>query len=441
MRNMKQVKTGKPTKILDLTIVTLTICATFLLIIRTGNIKNGVIKPFDLIVTIIGIIILFYPNLIKKIEPIYKDLKFYFISLFLIFLFIIFGQIISFFYYGNTDISTTTLLYGRLIFNNLVFFITAILIYLLPKITIKINQSILFSPILILPIMFDSFKNLYYNSIRLNGLSFGPNDFCGLLIIIFLIGLASFLSVKNIFYKFIIIGWLGFIVNLIFLTGSRAGWVSFFLSIFIWICIYVFMKRKKEIFFIIIATLISVLVGFFLIPNNTKLYFIDRFLGDRFVQILNMDKNITDFVPQYKNGMISNQIRPQIWNFSLSKIEKNPLGFGFSFLNKNPTVINGEVIGFTTNIFLEIAIYGGIGGLFIFVLFLLKLGNELRHYIKILTDFEFVWGIIIISLIIDLSFIDGFLFRYLWFALGVVLGIILIKKYPKKLPDVSQKSS
>jgi uncharacterized membrane protein YcaP (DUF421 family) len=71
-------------------------------------------------------------------------------------------------------------------------------------------------------------------------------------------------------------------------------------------------------------------------------------------------------------------------------------------------------------------------GLLVFLFLLLRLGGEFKRCLKALTDTEFVWGIAIISLLANFFFNDGFLFRYLWFALGVGLGIILIKKYPQK---------
>lgn len=427
-------------KILDFVIVTLTMCAAFLLIFRRGNIKDGVVKPFDFLIAIIGLFFLFslfYPHFRNKIKSVEKDLRFYLVSLFLILFSIAIGQIISLFFYGNTDISATILLYGRVIFNSYVFLITTFLVYLFPKIISKINKAMFLSPILILPVIFGLFKNEYFNSIRLNGLFFNPNVFCGLLIIIFLIGLALFLDTKKVRYKCLIVGWLGLVANLIFLTGSRAGLVSLFLSILIWVSIYLFTKQKKKFFSLIVATTISLLVGFFLIPNNTKPYFIDRFLGDKAIKILNLEKNVPQFIPQYKYGLISNQIRPFIWKFALVTIKKNPFGFGFIYLNKNPSVIKGETIGFTSNIFLEITIYGGVVGLLVFILLLLRIGREFKHCMKALTDTELVWGIAIISLLANLFFIDGFLFRYLWFTLGVGLGIILIKKYPQKTSDIS----
>ncbi len=427
-------------KILDFAIVTLTTCAAFLFIFRTGNIKDGIVKPFDFLIAITGLFLLFsltYPHFRNKIKSVKKDLYFYLFSFFLILLSIAIGQVISLFFYGNTNISATTLLYIKVIFNSYVFLIIAFLVYSFPGMLSKINKAMFLSPILIIPVIFGRFKNAYYNSIRLNGLFSDPNVFGSLLIVIFLIGLALFLDAKKAWYKYLIVGWLGFIANLIFLTSSRSAWISLLFGIFIWVCIYFFTKQKKRVFSLIVATTISLVVGFFFIPNNTKPYFIDRFFGEKIVRILIQKENLPNFVSQYKYGLISNQIRPFIWKFALVNIKKNPLGFGFVYLNKNPSVIKGEAVDFTSNIFLEITIYGGIMGLFAFLLFLLRIGGEFKRYMKTLTDTELVWGIAIISLITDLSFTDGFLFRNLWFTLGIGLGIILIKKYPQKTSDVS----
>jgi hypothetical protein len=419
-------------------IIWLTVIAVFLLIFRLGNIKDSLIKPFDFLIALIGILILFNAEFKIIIQKLWKEIRDYLKYLTFLILFIVLGQILSYLRSDSSIINFDLFLnYGRVIFNAAVFLLTAILIFHNQKLIPYISKAIFVSPLLILPVFLGYGKRIYFNGGRLSGFLQDPNVFAGWIIVVFLIGLALFLSSNKLWLKFLIITWLCIIANFILWSGSRAGWLAIVFGLVIW-SIFYFIQQKsfRKIGYLIIISIFAFSVGFTILPNRIKPSVLDRSVGSQIIKAMGLNETLKkynpDFTAQHKYGFISNQIRTDIWKNILIIAIKNPFGFGFNYLNGHLFIINNETITFTTNIFLEIMIAGGIGALLIFLIILKKLYKGIKYILKNLDDLKLAWIVASLAVLGDLFFIDGFLFRYFWFVLGMVLGICWIERFKKE---------
>ena len=423
-------------------IVWLFTVAAFLLIFRLGNIKNGFIKPFDFLIALIGILILFNAEFKIIIQKLWKEIRDYLKYLTFLILFIVLGQILSYLRSDGSIINFDLFLnYERVIFNAAVFLLTAILIFNNQKLIPLVSKAIFISPLAILPAFFGYGREIYFNGGRLSGFLQDPNIFGGYMTVVFLIGLALFLSSNKLWLKLLITAWLCVIASFNLWSDSRAGWLALILGLIIWSACYFFQQKNlKKIIWLMMITILSFSVGFIILPNGFKPYILDRTIGSQIIQKMDLNEIIKEynpgFNPSHYYGFISNQIRTDIWKNILIIAIKNPLGFGFNYLNRHLFIINNETIAFTTNIFLEIMIAGGIGALLIFLIILKKLYKGIKYVLKNLDDLKLAWIIASLAVLGDLFFIDGFLFRYFWFILGMVLGIQWLERFKPKTEDI-----
>jgi O-antigen ligase len=419
-------------------IAVLAVSASFLLIFRTGNIKNGIIKPFDLILLIIGSFLVLNW---KTVEPLKEKLKPFVKYGLILLLSIVLGQIASWIYRDSMNVSIDMLLnYGRIVFNISVFLVMAIIIHRTPKLYIFISRAIFVSPVVFLPVFFGIGTDAYFNGGRLSGFLQDPNVFGGWMIIIFLLGIAFLHEVKAR-QKILIAAWLCIIANFILWSGSRASWLALSAALLAWMFFDLWRKQKTRVITLIFIPIIAFSVGFLLLPNNIKPFIFDRIFGKYAINAMGLEETFKKynpgFTPSADYGIISNQTRTKIWGNIVTIATKSPLfGFGFYYLNNNQFPVQSESVSYTANVFLEALINGGIVALAAFLFMLKRIWDEVKHSLKGLSELEFSWIVAIFATLIDLFFIDGFLFRYFWFVLGMGLGIAWARSLPQKAPGI-----
>lgn len=411
--------------------------AVFLLNIRIGNIKNFIVKPFDLLIVIIGALIIFAPETLGVIKKISEELKPYLKYILAIILFVALGQFLTWFRHGGAIINVDLIInYARIVFNGFVFFLTALLVFKNESLVKYFSWAVFVGPLAVLPLFLNFGKNIYFSGGRLSGLLQDPNIFGGWMVIAFIIGIALFLENKKIWKRFLIASWLCLIANFILWSASRAGWLALIVGLAIFGLILLFKKPRYEIVWVIIILILTFSIGFLTLPKQIKPFIADRMIGNKIIKSLNLNKIIQksgtnyDFI--YENGFLSYQIRSDIWKNTFLIASKNPFGYGFNYLNEHRFTINNETISFTANIFIEILILGGFGALLVFLIILKKLTQNMTLILKKADNLKAAWVATFFISITDLFFIDGFLFRYFWFILGVILGIYLIERFKLK---------
>src|SRR3989344_1193685 len=206
--------------------------AAFLLIARLGQITAGIIKPFDLLMIIIGAY--FFPRravLLFLKERRKEWLPFVWCAGAISF-FLIIGQATGFF--GGAGIIEITkdiaLNHVRALFNSAVFFLTAGLIAYYPDLLVMVSRAVFFSPVLIIPAFFGFGRALYFDGGRLSGLFNNANIFAGWLAVIFIIGLYFSLFSRIFWARAASTAWLAIIAACIIWSGSRASWVAGFIG-------------------------------------------------------------------------------------------------------------------------------------------------------------------------------------------------------------------
>jgi hypothetical protein len=144
---------------------------------------------------------------------------------------------------------------------------------------------------------------------------------------------------------------------------------------------------------------------------------------------------------------VGGQSHTTAWPRTLQLIFQNPAGFGFGTYSRDRLIAMQSAFSdqsASTNSFLEIALYGGLGALSFFIAILYFLARETRSFIRnkhTFSDLEFAWLIVGIAVLIDIFFTDAFLWRHTWVVLGIVLGLVLERsqRVPETIAAVGQR--
>ncbi len=396
-------------------IVWLAVVATFLLIARLGQIKSGIIKPFDLLMIIIGAYFFSRREIwffLKEIKKEWRPFVFYLGALFIFF---IIGQVSGFFSGAGVAVVTKDIILNHLraLFNSGIFFLTAFLIVFYPNLLAGISRAAFFSPILIVPVFFGFGQQLYFDGGRLSGLTNNANIFAGWFAVIFIIGLYFVLFSSKWWLRAFSFGWLSIVASFIIWSGSRASWIAVFAGFFTFM-VFVLLRKKEIIFLYVIpaVTLGTFFVGFFLLSSPVKNLSTERFIG--LIQ-----------TPTH------NQSRVEIWQQVIPVIIQHPFGSGFDYftLDNNKIITYKETIIFTTNALLEAGVVGGWGAIALVLILIIHLNKRVFQRFNELSMLEIAWFSAFIALMVSIVFIDGFLFRHVWFMLGVIFGITLKKHH------------
>ncbi len=405
-----------PSRIHNFLVYWLTILSVFSLIFRRGSF----VKVFDVLIVIIGILLIANPESFIAIKKFFIKFKYAFFTIIFLIIFIIFAQLLSYALGNNIDINFEIFKnHGRLIFNVYTLFLVGFLISYNKKILFPVSWAIIFSPIIVLPAYWNLNEEFFISGGRLTGFLQTPIIFGAWMMVVFLIGIGFFFTLQKKWQKTLLLLWLAIIANFILWAASRASWLALIAAIFILITFYFLIGEKKKSGIIFLIFIFTFSVGYILLPSKDlkiKAWVLDR--------SKNLAESIVVLHPEKIQGQMHTTTLPNAVRF----ISQNSMGSGFGdytamnlgILNKGDTVSNSS--------YLELALYGGVGALFMFLLFLFGVGKEIRKILlsRKLSDLEIVWIVACLAFLIDIFFTDGFLWRHTWFMLGVVIGIVHI---------------
>lgn len=405
--------------------------AVFFLIFRTGY----SIKAFDFIVVIIGIFLSAdgeARRLFLSIWPRFLPYARYFFTLIVL---IVIAQTLAM----QSNISATTteaiLNFARLIFNVYVFFLTAFLIYYDKKSIVSMCWAIFLSPVVVLPAYWDLRPGVYISGGRLTGFLQTPIVFGFWMAVVFLIGIGLYMISDRTWKKIGIALWLIIISSFVLWAASRAAWIAAVAALGLCLFFYVQQKNWPKLKSFFLISVLTIFLGYPLLPYRELK--IREYVEER---VINLTASVVGLHPT----QIQSQSHSHVWPDTLRFIVSNPFGLGFgSHIGTRLSQFTGG-IPISNSSFLEVALYGGIGGLLLFLIILIKLLlgalRTIKSFNSSLSDLALVLLILGVVAVVDIAFTDAFLWRHIWFVLGMVLGISLSEGYgPVVLPALAHK--
>ena len=405
--------------------------AAFFFIIRMPRSPQLV----DIVLALALLAIVISSDTIKSLKTLWPSLRPYCLILGGLLCLFIAGQIFNYFNYGIAMSYYIVLNYARFLFNSFVFISIAIAVYYYPILVRYISKAVLISTLIMLPVYFHGPHNesIFVSSGvggRLGGIFQESPLIFGLWMgVVFLVGIGLFLESKKRLGKVSIGLWLGIIANFILWSGTRAVWVSLPFGIVAWCLFMVMREQKKKALRILYVTIFAFLMGYGLLAVHNKIAF------------QRTAHRITTLV----QSPFEDQIRTKIWIKTTPFYISKPFGLGLVIATPDAPLSDigaGIVERFnhqSFNSYLEIIVYGGLGAFILFIVFILRLGNGALRVFREkrieMQDSEMAWIAAAIFILLDIFFVDAFLFRHLWFTLGVFFGILLLKLNPKEQPS------
>lgn len=208
---------------------------------------------------------------------------------------------------------------------------------------------------------------------------------------------------------------LGF-VEFITLTASRAAFIAFFSVGFFFYIRYIRKIRKSNYLFLIILGLVLFYLSFIFMTDN-------EFFNTRLESTF------------YSGDTGS---RTKIWQYSFYAFLENPLGFGETGWEK---YLNNDSRGYTSthNLFFYFLVTGGVLGVFLFLLFLIKVTKQI--YVIRNSKYSTLIISVFLLVIFDFSKNGGAIDQkvdYFFLALIISLSLITRSNLIKKLQNNMQ---
>ena len=406
--------------------------AAFFFIIRMPRSPQLV----DIVLALALLAIVTSSDTIKSLKTLWPSLRPYCLILGGLLCLFIAGQIFNYFNYGIAMSYYIVLNYARFLFNSFVFISIAIAVYCYPILVRYISRAVLISTLVMLPVYFRGpYNENIFISVgsggRLGGIFQESPLIFGLWMgVVFLVGMGLFLESKKMFWRVVLGLWLGVIANFILWSGTRAVWVSLPFGIVAW-CIFALLKEreKKKALRILCITIFAFIMGYGLLAAQNGVAF----------------QRTADRIKTLVQSPFENQIRTKIWIKTTPFFISKPFGLGLVIATPDAPLIDlGAGIverrnHQSFNSYLEVLVYGGLGAFMLFIIFIFRLGNEALRVFREkrieMQDSEMAWIAAAIFILLDIFFADAFLFRHLWFTLGVFFGILLLKRNPKEQPS------
>lgn len=423
------------------------------LVWRQGSIYTGSVKISELLVffTLAFILscILFSKENVSFLKVLVKKYIPYF---FLIFFFAFIGNIFSSFEFSGIAFYKVNIIldYLRMFFVFLFFFLTLYVIIKSPEIIKHILIGIAISPLIFWLAIFPKFQSFFLNSGRLRGAENDANYFATWIVLGIIISLffAFFYNNQKIRWPWIIN--LFFVFPLLLWTGSRGAWVSVFLSISLLFFLYFFKRENflvfvKRCLLVISIFIFSAFFTFYILPHESRVMLLYRTVYplinnsafSREVENQNSFLSLNSKEMKFEPKLFAfGQDRQDLWVSALYGFITHPTGYGFSYSNWKPlAVLIGDIKQGSHNLFLEIGLTFGWGGLIVFLLFYMSIIKKSFGLIR--KHKEFPYGIVLFvllsSLFISSLFLDTITLRWMWFIFGAIVSYDFVLNKNEKL--------
>ena len=402
--------------------------AAFFFIIRMPRSPQLV----DIVLALALLAIAASSDAIKSLKTLWPSLRPYCLILGGLLCLFIAGQIFNYFNYGIVMSYYITLNYARFLFNSFVFISIAIAVYCYPILVRYISRAVLISTLVMLPVYFRvPYNESFFISSGIGGRLGGifqesPLIFGLWMGVVFLAGIGLFLESKKRLEMVVLGLWLGMIANFILWSAMRSVLISLFFGIVAWCLFMVMREQKKKALRILYVTIFAFLIGYGLLAVHNKIAF----------------QRTTNRILTLAQSPFEDQIRTKIWIKTTPFFISKPFGLGLVIATPDAPFFDlgagifERINHQSFNSYLEVLVYGGLGAFMLFIIFIFRLGNEALRVFREkrieMQDSEMAWIAAAIFILLDIFFADAFLFRYLWFTLGVFFGILLLKLNPKE---------
>ncbi len=407
--------------------------AAFFLILRTGY----SVKVFELLAVIMGAALCMDTEARNAFRKIWPRARVYAACGILLVALVAAAQAQVYFWFGISTINAETLVnFIRLIFNLYIFFLTAFIVYYDKKTILPICGAMLISPLFILPAHWDFREGVYISGGRLTGFLQTPIMFGFWMAAIFIIGIGLSMSFKQLWKKFVVVALLVVVSNFIFWSASRAAWLAVAIGLTLFLLFYAGQRKWRSVGALVLICLITISLGYAFLPHQELK--MKEYVGNR---LLNFATSIATLRP----NDVQSQIQTRAWPEVLGFVASHPLGVGFNGVSGNADRDSSgpEAHLPSNNSFLEVALYGGWGALCMFLFILCKLGFEAvramyKTALRPLPDMSVALFIVGVVVIVDIFFTNAFLWRHVWFLLGMALGVVWLSepiRAPLALPQ------
>ncbi len=405
-------------------------------------------KMFELLILVIALIVLiqfiFIKASRKKTFEVLLNNK---VSLFVIAVLLLLG------YLGTLQIlkdpnwlsqkNEIILSWLRLIFCFGVLFLIQVLIRFKNKLIEHAFLVVSASPLILWLAFIPKLTPHFIQTWRLGGDAGNANHLAVWIVLSILSSLSYFLF-KNHKGRWISLATAFFSFPLLLWSSSRASWLSFLVALVVLLIFFLrkkgWNKKNRLLIFAVIATiLVSVNLGFIVLPENSRITvfarnfapFLDDKVHQQIIQDLREKKDTTPAVfiadnlkslelntRYFSNG----QDRFFLWQKGSQMMLENPLGLGPGYYNIKPVA---EIDGNQGphSLWFEVGLTFGWLGLFVWLLFL---GFVAKKVIDASRGADFVPAVVLVSfthLIITSFFLDTFTMRPLWLIIAIILAL------------------
>ncbi len=430
--------------------------SVFSLIWRYGNISvTGKPKIFEILILATFVIAVFDAlyyrgrKVLTKLRPVWR---LYGLLFGMLCLFVVMGYISSVFRFPESIISgrETYIEFLRLAFSLLLFFLT---IYIVSARKGAINfllGAIATSPLILLVAFSARLKSFFTDNARLIGAQNDPNYLATFIALSIIIALTFFLYKKGNFR------WLGpacisLVLPLFIWTQSRAAFLSIAAAILLLFVAYLIHghseRRIYSVATITALLIVSVFISFNVLPKESQFY-----IYRRSIYPVVSNENIRSVIVEYissGNSEIRDSLlgisradnfsisRGGLWKMALIKIVHSPLGLGPAYHIWAPLSKAGR----PHNLFFEVGLTSGWGGLSVFLVFLYFV---IRDAFRIMRKDDFVGMALSVSfiyLLINGLFLDMLTLRWLWLIIGMIVGYSFLKENEGQAKSIGNTSS
>lgn len=222
-------------------------------------------------------------------------------------------------------------------------------------------------------------------------------------------------------------------------TQSRSFWLGTIGIILLISALMAIYKKPGFKYFALNIVLAAAMMAaaFFILPSPVKIMLLLRIYPQYTTNYHNEAKNFDNFTPsdltELKNKIGSNeaiptiiydQPRPKMWAAYLRVIARNPLGIG---LNRTPEMLTAikTIYQSTHNLFLDIAVWGGMGALasFLYLIYaaILNTENKLKEKNGPYFIYHLGIGAALLGLMIASNFESLTFARSIWILLAMAL--------------------
>lgn len=329
---------------------------------------------------------------------------------------IVIGQLLSYLRFGANPLAHSVVMdYLRLIINLCVFFLTSFIIYKNSRILRWVSMAIVASLALVVPVYFYASKMIYFSASRLSGLMENSIVFGAWVVVALILCIGFIVESREVWKRVVLSIWLAFLASFFWWSGARTAWLSMALALALIFVVFLRQREWAKLKLFLFVVFFAFIAGYFLIGNN-NFYNVPRhqmqlYLKSRVTEI------VTSPTPYYES-------RLNFWNENMAEISRFPFGFGFT-----DSAVKNRYPGFVS-IFFEVIVYGGVFALVAFIFLWSKLiraaAKQIKSALREKSDYlKISWLVIGVALLVNIISFNFFLVRIFWFALGVVVGIIL----------------